>query len=174
MKLCECGCGKPAPIAKKNLNSLGIKKGEPQRFVKGHHNRNGENVACAFCGNDAGHRSLSRLKRHKLSFCSVDCGSLWQKKYASGRNHSCWIRGYGRINNYGYRMIRGDDGKPRAEQRVVVENILGRRLQKDEIVHHVNGNKLDNRNNNLLVCSRSYHKCLHETMAIKYQQKHFG
>lgn len=38
-KLCECGCGKPAPLAKRNWNYKGIKKGQPLRFICGHHNR---------------------------------------------------------------------------------------------------------------------------------------
>lgn len=38
MKLCECGCGQPAPIATQTRTRDGyrIEKGEPQRFIKGH------------------------------------------------------------------------------------------------------------------------------------------
>lgn len=36
VKLCECGCGEPAPIATRNRYSTGIVKGEPVRFVRGH------------------------------------------------------------------------------------------------------------------------------------------
>lgn len=35
-KLCECGCGKPAPIAKVNHASRGAVRGQPLRFVRGH------------------------------------------------------------------------------------------------------------------------------------------
>lgn len=35
-KLCECGCGQPAPIAKQTIPRLGYVKGEPVRFVRGH------------------------------------------------------------------------------------------------------------------------------------------
>jgi hypothetical protein len=34
--LCECGCGKPAPIAKMNQTKNGNVKGQPQRFINGH------------------------------------------------------------------------------------------------------------------------------------------
>ena len=34
MKLCECGCGQPAPIATESGG--GYKRGEPKRFVCGH------------------------------------------------------------------------------------------------------------------------------------------
>lgn len=36
MRLCECGCGKPAPIANRNRYDRGQRKGEPMRFVSGH------------------------------------------------------------------------------------------------------------------------------------------
>jgi len=39
VKLCECGCGRPAPIAKQTVRKLGHVKGEPVRFVNGHMNR---------------------------------------------------------------------------------------------------------------------------------------
>lgn len=35
-KLCECGCGQPAPIAKLTNTKLGHVKGQPIRFVNGH------------------------------------------------------------------------------------------------------------------------------------------
>ena len=35
-KLCECGCGKPTPIAKISMPYRGYKKGQPQRFITGH------------------------------------------------------------------------------------------------------------------------------------------
>lgn len=36
-RLCECGCGDPAPIATKTGD--GWRKGQQKRFVQGHHNR---------------------------------------------------------------------------------------------------------------------------------------
>lgn len=39
MKLCECGCGNPAPIASKTMTKRGWIKGEPVRFIQGHSGR---------------------------------------------------------------------------------------------------------------------------------------
>ncbi len=38
-KLCECGCGEPAPIARMTNRAFGYVKGQPIRFVNGHQNR---------------------------------------------------------------------------------------------------------------------------------------
>jgi hypothetical protein len=36
IKLCECGCGEPAPIIDKNHTRSGAVKGEYRRFIRGH------------------------------------------------------------------------------------------------------------------------------------------
>ena len=37
VKLCECGCGQPAPISPKTCKRDGHIKGEPRRFIHNHH-----------------------------------------------------------------------------------------------------------------------------------------
>jgi len=39
IKLCECGCGMPTPIAKRTRTSRGQLKGSPLRFINGHNSR---------------------------------------------------------------------------------------------------------------------------------------
>lgn len=36
VKLCKCGCGGPAPIAKNTDKTRGYRKGEPTRYIRGH------------------------------------------------------------------------------------------------------------------------------------------
>ena len=50
------------------------------------------------------------------------------------------------------------------EHRLIAENAIGRRLTGSERVHHINCQKADNRNANLLICTLHYHKDLHIKM----------
>lgn len=54
IKLCECGCGQPAPIAKTNDKARGWFKGQPIRFISGHNGRkhgpiNESSIAPKYC-----------------------------------------------------------------------------------------------------------------------------
>lgn len=51
------------------------------------------------------------------------------------------------------------------EHRLIVEADLGRSLRRDEVIHHVNGDKRDNRLANLRVMSQSDHARLHDSLA---------
>lgn len=61
----------------------------------------------------------------------------------------------------GYREITMGEHKGRLEHDVVMERRLGRRLLDDEHVHHIDGDKLNNEENNLALVTRSGHARLH-------------
>ena len=70
-------------------------------------------------------------------------------------------------NKYKYVNI---DGKTETEHRSLLEKRLGRRLDdRFEVTHHKNGNKSDNRVENLEIMSRSEHAKLHARRAERVE-----
>ena len=74
------------------------------------------------------------------------------KRYGNPLGGSRFHYGQGWINDQGYRMI----GHKRV-QRVIMEKFLGRKLKESEIIHHKNGDRLDNRIENLEVTTQQIH-----------------
>lgn len=113
-------------------------------------------IKCDNCGNDF---SISRcyLKRpRKHRFCCKKC----EGEFNSFNNTVEQWKGGCIGTTTGYRYVEYQ-GKQIEEHRLVMMKHLGRELDKNEVVHHINGDKLDNRIENLLLLSRSEHTKLH-------------
>lgn len=68
--------------------------------------------------------------------------------------------------HYAYVHVLSSDGRKywMTEHRWLMERALGRKLCKGELVHHVNGDGLDNRMENLRLVTRSEHSLIHARM----------
>lgn len=79
-------------------------------------------------------------------------------------NKNRWNGGRTRHSD-GYIEVNIGGGKYKLEHRLVVEKDLGRELAPDEIVHHDNEVKDDNRRENLELTTRADHVRLHKMRA---------
>lgn len=117
------------------------------------------NVACAECGTLV-YRAPSRRARSPRSYCSPECRAAAGPHYAGpGRR---WAEGYIQVKrpNHPHAYLNGWI----MEHRVVMEDHIGRLLRRDEQVHHINGDRADNRIENLIVMDQGAH--LREHRAI--------
>lgn len=86
-------------------------------------------------------------------------GMKWKTRpYPTGASHPRWRGGY--INKAGYREVWVNN-KRQYEHRLVMGRLLGRPLQRWEVVHHLNGKKADNRPENLAVIQNGTHSSNH-------------
>lgn len=109
-------------------------------------------VMCETCGK----KFLSRRRAKLARFCSRQC--LYDGM--RGPKSADW-KGGRLVNSEGYVLIYAPDNPSShdgyiKEHRLVMEQTLGRRLSKEESVHHINGVRSDNRPDNLQL-TRSYH-----------------
>lgn len=69
--------------------------------------------------------------------------------------------GYIAVKADGHPMAWVQNKKYALEHRLVASQMLGRPLGSKEVVHHINGNRADNRPENLMVCSQAEHMRAH-------------
>lgn len=125
---------------------------------------------------------------HGGHFCSKSCHAKyyfcnkkpWNKGLTglmTGEKNPTWKGGKYKDKN-GYIHVRNTNHPNCSsngyvlEHRLILEKELGRYLKKNEIVHHINEIKDDNRLENLVVMSQSKHVGLHFRLIGKWSKKY--
>lgn len=116
--------------------------------------RKSVSVPCAFCGVYF-KRKLSLIERSEKNYCSHGCYTNDVKE--------------DRLCPLGY-IRYWTEGKYRYRHRQIMEEYLCRPLLKDEVVHHKNGDRTDNRLENLQLMALGEHTKMH-TLDRKKEMK---
>lgn len=120
-----------------------------------------------------------REQAARVNPCECGCGTLVSRRFEQGHQTRLLARTEqrrrARMNDGNtqrdrgagktYRKLRG-----RHEHRRVAEQMLKRPLRSDEIVHHKNGDKRDNRRANLQVMTRAEHIAEHRQDLLRGQR----
>jgi hypothetical protein len=123
---------------------------------------------CKNCGKHViAYRSLAAQRNNPPGFCSLKCLGEYQR----GNNNPAWNGG--RHLQAGYYVVFSPD-HPNSdckgfvyEHRLIMEEKIGRHLNSEEVVHHINHDKTDNSPENLMLFgSQSEH--------LEYHAKHRG
>jgi len=159
-------------------------------------------VKCEQCGEEftmLKSTFKAREKKNKVRFCSKKCSSKFRskktekeckhcgKKFITLRNEFCSKKcvidfknenGIFKKNGFwfenGYKVLYTENGNGIKEHIKIMEDYIGRKLKKNECVHHKNLDRLDNRIENLQLMTIGEHSSLHRKLELKNGKKLFG
>ena len=92
---------------------------------------------------------FTKKRGEKKIFCSRACATKIKRKNG--------------ITSHGYEITWNGTNKRQYFHRKKAEQILGKTIDSKHRIHHIDGDTLNNQNNNLVICeNQSYHRLLHK------------
>jgi hypothetical protein len=152
MRTIKCICGKEFSLRECELavrERNGVKVKYCSRLCMGVAKRKEKPKNCPTCGKVF----ITTRGKH----CSKSCAAISITNTARGKEDGFWFEN-------GYKILylgRGNEIESIKEHIYVMQNHLGRKLNNDEVVHHKNEIKTDNRIENLQVMTKSEHSIYH-------------
>lgn len=154
-------CGKKMYFLPGNLK-VREKKGKKVKYCSrscSHEGaKTGSNKACPICG------KTFYTTRNK--YCSRECVGVASTNKNKGKEPGSWYEN-------GYKVIYIDEGNGIKEHVMIMEKFIGRKLFHNEVVHHKNEIKDDNRIENLLLMTRGEHSEYHRKKEYNSGKKLF-
>lgn len=131
-----------------------------------------------FCSRECYHKSTITDKSHvckncgsvftnkdkNKKFCSVECACEFRRNKQKNA----------KLSKDGYKRIWLSDGSCIKEHIYIMEQHIGRKLNKNECVHHIDGNRSNNDISNLQLMTIGEHSRLHRNQEIKDGKELFG
>ena len=158
----RCHCGTEfvaigANVLKGNTRSCGCSRAEKLKQPR----TKRVAIPCVTCGREV-RRTPGQIRNRPRIYCGKQCLPGPRGFVGVGEKNPAW-KGGRRIHPNGYVLVR-HDGKYVLEHRLVVARHLSRELATGEHVHHKNGDKTDNRIENLLLTTAAEHRGLHPVL----------
>ncbi len=97
---------------------------------------------------------------HRTKTCSRECCTKYCTENGIRKKRGYWYEN-------GYKILYKPNGGQIREHVYVIEQKYGRKLQKNEVVHHLNNIRDDNRPENLVIMKRGEHSIFHR----KYEKE---
>jgi hypothetical protein len=146
------------------------------------------NKKCINCGVLLTKPHTMSWKKYEDKKRCVECNKIYLKRFlknGKGDQSAKWKQGRTTYGGYAYVFMPDHPNanyggnKYYSEHRFVMEQHIGRYLLKSELVHHINGDTLDNRIENLVLCAeRKEHAKQHPEIQAKqkidFKGKHFS